>query len=143
MGSGTRQGAPLSILADTSGLLALLDRDNRSHEEVRPYHAELLVPPTVLTELDHLATRRLGASIVRDFYRSVASGYVSYAPIEGPDLERTFVLMEQYADANIGLVDAAIVALAERYRIRRVLTLDRHHFSMFRPKGLDYLELLP
>ena len=33
--------------------------------------------------------------------------------------------------------------LAERYRVPRVLTLDRRHFSLFRPKGLTHLELLP
>jgi uncharacterized protein len=133
----------LSVIADTSGLLALLDIDSESHAQVRPYHASLLVPSTVLTELDYLATRRLGAHIVRDFYRSVASGYVTHLPIENADLERAFALMDEYVDANIGLADASIVALAERYRIRRILTLDRRHFAMFRPKGLDYLELLP
>jgi predicted nucleic acid-binding protein len=133
----------LSILADTSGLLALLDRDNRSHEQVRPYHAGLMVPSTVLTELDYLATKRLGRRVVRDFYRSIESGYVAHVAMDDGDLARAFTLMDEYADANIGLVDASLVALAERYRIRRILTLDRRHFSMFRPKGLDYLELLP
>ena len=51
--------------------------------------------------------------------------------------------MDIYQDAEVGLTDASIVALAERYKIRRVLTLDRRHFGMFRPEGLEYLELLP
>ena len=51
--------------------------------------------------------------------------------------------MDTYADAEVGYVDASIVALAERYNLNRILTFDRRHFAMFRPKGLEYLELLP
>jgi predicted nucleic acid-binding protein len=40
------------------------------------------------------------------------------------DLERCWELMDQYADSALGLVDASIIALAERLRITRVLTLD-------------------
>jgi len=133
----------LSILADTSGLLALLDGTSEDHPRVRPYHAGLIVPSTVLSELDYLATKRLGPRPIRDFYRSVESGYVTHAPLEEGDLKRAFELLDIYADARIGLVDATIVALAERYRVPRILTLDRRHFSMFRPKGLGHLELLP
>ncbi len=43
----------------------------------------------------------------------------------------------------IGIVDSSIVALAERYQIPRILTLDRRHFSLIQPKKLPYLELLP
>lgn len=133
----------MSVIADTSGLIALLDRDSAFHQAVRPYHRELIVPGVVLSEFDYLATRRVGARIVRDFYRSVESGFVTHVTTEDNDLARAFEIIDTYQDANIGLVDATIVATAERYRIRRVLTLDRRHFSMFRPHGLDYLELLP
>jgi predicted nucleic acid-binding protein len=40
-------------------------------------------------------------------------------------------------------VDASLEALAEKHRVRKVLTLDRRDFTRFRPRGLDYLELLP
>ena len=133
----------MSILADTSGLIALLDRDSTMHEAVRPYFDQLLVPTTVLTEFDYLATRRIGPQVVRDFYRGVSRGEVAYLPVEAGDLKRAFEVLDQYHDARIGLVDASIVALAERYRLKRVLTLDRRHFAKFRPKGLEYLELLP
>ena len=133
----------MNILADTSGLLALLDGSSKDHLRVRPYHAGLLVPSTVLSELDYLATKRLGSHLVRDFYRSIESGYVTHAALEENDLKRAFELLDIYEDARIGLVDATIVALAERLRIPRILTLDRRHFTLFRPKGLSHLELLP
>ena len=133
----------MSVIADTSGLIALLDHDNAFHQAARPYYQDLIVPGVVLAEFDYLATRRVGARIVRDFYRSVESGFVTHVATENGDLARAFEILDTYQDANIGLVDATIVATAERYQIRRILTLDRRHFTMFRPQGLDYLELLP
>ena len=51
--------------------------------------------------------------------------------------------MRQYADSNIGFVDASIVAVAERLDIRKVLTLDRRHFGVIRPRHCPALDILP
>jgi predicted nucleic acid-binding protein len=59
------------------------------------------------------------------------------------DLRRTSNLLQQYADANIGFVDATVVASAERLQTRRILTTDRRHFSMIRPRHASFFELLP
>ena len=131
------------ILADTSGLIALLDRSDSRHAEVRPYHRNLVVPTTVLTEFDYLATKRVGSALVRDFYRSIENGFVTHASLEEADVRRALELMDTYEDARIGLADASVIALAERYRLPRILTLDRRHFLLVKPKGLTHLELLP
>jgi len=39
----------------------------------------------------------------------------------------------RYADLKLGFIDAAIVAIAERLRERRLATLDRRHFETIRP----------
>ena len=59
------------------------------------------------------------------------------------DLERVNQILEQYADSQLDFVDAVIVAIAERLRITRVLTLDRRDFSIMRPRHCDYFEILP
>jgi uncharacterized protein len=51
--------------------------------------------------------------------------------------------MDQYADSALGLVDASIIALAERPRITRVLTLDRRHFRFVRPRHCTAFEIVP
>jgi uncharacterized protein len=51
--------------------------------------------------------------------------------------------MKQYQGVPLGIVDSSIVALAERYQIPRIMTLDRRHFSLIQPKKLPYLELRP
>ncbi|MFN4862237.1 MAG: VapC toxin family PIN domain ribonuclease, partial [Pseudanabaena sp.] len=45
--------------------------------------------------------------------------------------------------SQLDFVDAVIVAIAERLRITRVLTLDRRDFSIMRPRHCDYFEILP
>jgi uncharacterized protein len=43
----------------------------------------------------------------------------------------------------LDFTDAAIVAIAERSNITRILTLDRRDFTLIRPKHCDYFEILP
>jgi predicted nucleic acid-binding protein len=135
----------LSIIADTSGLLVLLDADHARHEDARALAQQesIIVPSSVLPEVDFMATKSLGVKTARAFLEDVLAGAYDFVQVEMTDMVRASEIMNQYGDARIGFVDATLLALAERFRIRRVLTLDRRHFSMFRPKGIDYLELLP
>ena len=41
------------------------------------------------------------------------------------------------------LADAALVRVAERERIRRVFTIDRRDFEIYRPYRLGRFEILP
>ena len=59
------------------------------------------------------------------------------------DVGRAVELMRTYADAAIGFVDAAVVAIAERLGIRQVWTLDRRDFSLIRPKHVEAFEIVP
>ena len=80
---------------------------------------------------------------MRAFMSSLLTQEFEYYELDLPDLQRSNEIMNQHADANVGLVDAAVVAVAERLNINRILTIDQRHFSMFRPKNLGFLELLP
>jgi predicted nucleic acid-binding protein len=59
------------------------------------------------------------------------------------DLRRSLDLLTEYADNAIGLVDASIVAVAERLGITRILTLDRRHFQSIRPRHCSTFEIIP
>lgn len=52
-------------------------------------------------------------------------------------------IVDRYHDQCIGLTDASLVVLAERFRTRRLLTLDRRHFAVVRPLSGGAFELLP
>lgn len=59
------------------------------------------------------------------------------------DLVRISELVRQYADFPLGVVDASVIAVAERFGVQRVATLDRRHFGVVRPSHVPALELLP
>ena len=63
-------------------------------------------------------------------------------PMTPADVERCRELIATYRDLDLGLVDSAVIATAERLDIRRVLTVDERDFRVGRPKG-DALTLLP
>jgi uncharacterized protein len=135
----------MTILADTGGIIALLDSDDKHHADVVRVasNQELLVPATVLPEVDYLVNKYLGESIARSFLEALVDGYFRYLPVELSDIARAIKIMTRYKDIPLGLVDTSLVALAERYQIKQILTLDRRHFSIVKPEGIDYFELLP
>lgn len=49
----------------------------------------------------------------------------------------------EYRDAEVGFVDSSVVTVAERLKVRRVMTTDRRHFSIIQPRHCSRLELLP
>ncbi len=102
----------------------------------------MLVPVTVLPEADYLVVPRHGVRAELVMLRGVA-GTFELVDFTADDLGRAIELIEQYAEAEIGLVDASVVAIAERLRITRILTLDRRHFSFVKPRHCAALELVP
>ena len=44
---------------------------------------------------------------------------------------------------DIGFVDAAVLAIAERLNEPKLATLDHRHFAMLRPRHVEALSLLP
>ncbi len=73
----------------------------------------------------------------------MTDSYFDFLPVDVSDLQQALKVMARYQGVPLGLVDASLVALAERYQIQRILTLDRRHFSLIQLETMDYLELLP
>ena len=51
--------------------------------------------------------------------------------------------MDQYADFPLGAADASVVALAERLNTDLIVTIDRRHFGVVRPRHCEAFRLLP
>lgn len=73
----------------------------------------------------------------------LSSGSWTLAHFGANDLGVAHRLMERYRDRPIGLTDASLVVLAERYRTNRILTLDHRHFRVLRNSAGEPFELLP
>jgi predicted nucleic acid-binding protein len=52
-------------------------------------------------------------------------------------------VISRYRDQGIGLADASIVVLAQRYRTRTIATLDHRHFDVLRSLDDGRFEVLP
>jgi predicted nucleic acid-binding protein len=137
----------VALILDTGPLLAALDAADPDHERCARLLAgaaeDLVVPGLVFAELDYWCLTRLGTAAWLIFLDDVVRGaYRIEHPVLG-DLERCGALQGQYEDLSLGVVDASVIALAERLGERRLATLDRRHFSVVRPAHVDALELLP
>jgi predicted nucleic acid-binding protein len=65
------------------------------------------------------------------------------APLDPGDAPRMRELMEKYRDLPMDLADAALVRVAERESLTRIFTLDRRHFSIYRPGRRRRFAVLP
>jgi uncharacterized protein len=133
------------LLADTGAILALIDRRDAWHARVRTFLSGrrelLLLPATVLPEITYMLRTWLGAGEELAFVNSIASGESAVEDLRAIDYQRCGELMQLYGE--IGFVDASIVAVAERLDLPRLLTTDRRHFSIVRPRHVEAFELVP
>ena len=137
----------MALVLDTSVLLAVLDSADRDHRRCAKLIAEtsenLLVPALVLSELDYWCHERLSGEVWLAFLEDLLAGaYELEHPTQG-DLERCHELQSTYADLEVGVVDASILALVERHGETTLATLDHRHFATMRPHHADALTLLP
>jgi uncharacterized protein len=77
------------------------------------------------------------------FLDDVCSGVFEIIDLMDQDHRRVRDLCRQYADSAIGLVDAAVLTIAERLNGNKVAILDHRNFRMFRPRHTDALILVP
>lgn len=134
------------ILLDTSGLLAALDASQRHHREAAASLAAarppLLLSPFVLAELDYLIATRVGQAARASLLEEVERGAYLLEAMVRADVARAHAVIRRHAGLGISLADASIVVLAERHRVRDVLTLDERHFRVLAADGKP-LRLLP
>lgn len=90
------------------------------------------MPDPVAVEVDHVVRDRVGLAQARLFLRSLTIGDHSLAFLTPSLLRRAVELDQQYADLDLGLVDASVMALAEHHELP-VLTFDFAHFRSTRP----------
>jgi uncharacterized protein len=102
---------------------------------------ELVIPTLVVAEATYLVGSRLGPAAEARFLRGL--NQIEVEPPSPDDWERIANLVEEYADLPLGGTDASVVALAERLDTGTLITLDRRHFTVVRPRHREAFELLP
>ncbi len=134
------------ILLDTSGILAALFPDQTHHREAARALSGAVSPrivsPFVLAEADYLIQKYAGIDSELLFLREVSRGAYELASFSSSDVEEASDVIARYKNLQLGLADASIAVLANRYGVRDVLTLDERHFRAIRV-GRKPFRLLP
>jgi uncharacterized protein len=135
------------LLCDTGVLLAAGNVKDRAHEAcirlLRDAEGPLLVPSPVMGEVGYLLQSRVGAQAEVIFLRSFGGDGFAVAELVDGDIPRMAELVGTYLDLPLGIVDAAVIAIAERLGLTEVATVDHRHFSVVRPRHVPAFTLLP
>lgn len=122
----------MKILVDTGPLVSAINEDDPAHRMASAIVTHLrraaIVPAPVMVEVDHLARRRVNDDAARRFMKTLVGGAHEIAFMTQGLMRRAAELDSRYADLNLGLVDACVMAFAERHEMP-ILTFD---FTDFR-----------
>lgn len=117
-------------VVDSGPLLAALNRADRHHAVATRTLRALrgaAVPDPVLVEVDVVARRWLGDAAARRFLEAVQAGVHRRVALDEALFARAVAIDVRYADLGLGLVDTAVMAVAERLEAR-VCTFDFRAF---------------
>jgi predicted nucleic acid-binding protein len=137
----------VALILDTGPLYASLDRSDADHAACRrlieTIDEPLLIPAPVLVEVDYWIHTRLHPGVLVAPLDDILAGAYRVEELQLEDHRRIRELCDRYADADIGLVDAAVLAVVERLDGPKLATLDHRHFALMRPRHVEALRLLP
>lgn len=135
------------MIADTSGLLALYNTAEPAHDRVKAaigsLDEPLVVSPFVIAELDYLLAKRVGVAAELAVLEELSGGAYELPALGATELADCVKLVRKYSDQDIGVTDASLVVLADRFSTRRILTLDHRHFGVLRSLDGKKLVLVP
>ncbi len=136
----------MALVVDTGPLYASLDRRDADHAACRRLIQEadepLVIPAPVLVEVDYWVHVRLHAGVFVGLLDDIIAGAYRVEEVQPQDYERIRELCDRYSDADIGFVDAAVLAIVERLNEPKLATLDQRHFRVLRPRHVDALRLV-
>jgi predicted nucleic acid-binding protein len=135
-----------AVLVDTGPLIALLDRSDAHHEEVvrgRRNHRRSVGQCLAGPGGSHVYLLSFSCQTQSALWEIFETGAVRLLSLDETDIPSMKSLMEKYQDLPMDMADAALVRVAEREGIRRVLTLDRRDFSVYRLPRKGLFTLLP
>lgn len=135
------------IVIDTSVIVAYMNAGDDHHETVSAWldtaDDDLATTPLIVAEVDHLVSARGGRGALSALRADLASGAYLVEWWPGAIIS-VVTIAERYADNQLGLADASLVALAKRLETTQIATLDERHFRAVRPLGADgAFRLLP
>lgn len=134
-------------LMDSGFLYALIDETDVHSQNVKnalqEVFEEIIFPVPAITETCYFISKNLGVEVLATFLEDLPEMNLILEIPTTEDYQRAAELLRKYNDANLDFVDVLIVAIAERLNITKILTVDRRHFGIFKPRHCEAFEVLP
>lgn len=126
------------LLVDSGPLVALFDADDRWHRPtadfLKQYNGELVTSAANVTEAAWI-TASVSDRMLVNLLTWLHRGAVSVHNLEPQDFSRIAALAAQYRTLRPDFADLALLALAERLKLDRILTTDKKDFMVYRLKS--------
>jgi len=133
------------VLVDAGPLVALLDQDDPAHEETveafKTVRDPLVTVWPAFTEAMYVLRGSWRGQ--KALWSRLETDALTLVPLDERDAPRMRALMEKYRDLPMDLTDAALVCVAERESLTHIFTLDRTHFSIYRPGRRRRFSIVP
>lgn len=137
----------MALILDTGPLYASLDRSDQYHRACRSLiessEEALVIPGPVLVEIDYWIHQRLHPGALVALLADIEDGAYAVENLQPSDYTRVRQVCDRHSAADIGFVDAAVLAIVERLDEPKLASLDHQHFAELRPRHRDGLTLLP
>lgn len=120
-------------LIDSGPIIALFDRGDKYHSKVlefiKSFRGELITSWSVITEVSHMLDFNLQVQI--DFLKWIELGGIKVYDITQSDISQIRVMMEKYIDIPMDLADATLMYLANKEKIKDIVSIDSD-FDIYR-----------
>lgn len=133
------------ILIDAGPLIAIVDADDQHHTSCVSALKSLREPlATVWPSLVEAMYLLSGHPAAQEaLWEMLDRGALLLLPLDSGDVPRIRELMRKYANRPMDLADAALLRVAEREGLRKIFTVDRRDFSIYRLHNRTRLTLIP
>lgn len=137
----------MALIVDAGALFAQADADEPDHAAIREAllseREALVTTELAIAEADYLILDRLGQDAEAAFVDDLVQGTYLVACLDRTEMGQARDLLARYRDVRLGLADASLVVLAERYNTRRILSLDLRAFRAVSPLQGGSFTVLP
>ena len=135
------------LVCDTGPLVAAANTRDKYHlasaQLIREYPGRLVVPSIVVSEVGRLLRTKVSAESEARFIDDIVAGGFEIEDLTEKDWKRIQILVHQYIDLKLGVTDAAVIAVAERYKTNVIATVNFRDFRAVVPEHIDAFRLLP
>jgi hypothetical protein len=137
----------VALVVDAGTLYAQADADEPRHAAVRSIlereRETIVTTELAVAEADYLILDRLGPDVELAFLEDLAQGTFVVECLDRAQLRKARDVVARYLDLRLGLTDASLVVIAERYATRRLLTFDERAFRAVAPLQGGSFTILP